>query len=120
MGMSASAETALTDKKVMNALKIEECLRLEAPLRDDLELVDYEIRSLVTRILSEVDKSDVDSALFLKASATVLLSIAAGLLARAADQANATFDVDAFVLGAGDAAEWAKTRKLRYFLGGEA
>ena len=101
-------------------LTIEECQRINTPLREELELFDYEIRSAFTRILSDVDRSGADNILFLKASTTVLLSIAAGLLERAAEENDTHFDVGSFVLGAEKAAEWAKTRKLRYFLGGEA
>ena len=101
-------------------LSIEECQKLVSPLRDDLELLDYEIRSAFTRIMSEVDRSGSDNVLFLKASTTVLLSIAAGLLERVAEQTNHPFDVDSFVGGAQSAAQWAKMRKLKYFLGGES
>jgi len=101
-------------------LSIEECQRIDSPIREELELLDYEIRSSFTRILSEVDRSGADNILFLKASTTVLLSIAAGLLERAAEANDAQFDIGSFVSGAEMAAEWAKMRKLRYFLGGEA
>jgi hypothetical protein len=100
-------------------LSIEECQKLVSPMRDDLELLDYEIRSAFTRIMSEVDRSGTDNVLFLKASTTVLLSIAAGLLERVAEQTNRPLDVDSFVGGAESAAQWAKMRKLKYFLGGE-
>ena len=101
-------------------LTIEECQQVNSPLREELELLDYEIRSAFTRILNDVDRSGAGNILFLKASTTVLLSIAAGLLERAAQENDTQFDLGAFVLGAEKAAEWAKMRKLRYFLGGEA
>ncbi len=56
----------------------------------------------------------------MKASTTVLLSIAAGLLARAAEDQRAPFDAGSFAAGAGSAAKWAAQRRLRYFVGGEA
>jgi hypothetical protein len=101
-------------------MSIEECQRLDAPLRQDLEVLDYEIRSLVARIRKEAGEAGGDDTVFVKASTTVLLSIAAGLLARAAEDKRAAFDAGAFVATAGSAAKWAEQRQLRYFLGGEA
>jgi hypothetical protein len=111
---------ALDRREPTKLLTIEECQSIGSPLREELELLDYEIRSAFARILSDVDRSGPDNILFLKASTTVLLSIAAGLMERAAEQNNAPFDVKSFVVGAEMAVEWAKMRKLRYFLGGEA
>jgi hypothetical protein len=37
----------------MTGMTIEECQRLDTPLRQDLEVLDYEIRSLVARIRKE-------------------------------------------------------------------
>jgi hypothetical protein len=118
--MTCREASVLSNSNVVSALSIQECQKLDRSLRADLELVDYEIRSIVTRILTDVDRSGVDSVLFLKASTTVLLSIAAGLLTTAADEANGTFDVATFMSGAEDAAEWARTCRLKYCLGGEA
>ncbi len=101
-------------------LSIEECQAIGSPLREELEVLDYEIRSALIRLLGDVEASGADGALFLKASMTVLLSIAAGMLARASEERNAPFDVGSFAAGAEAAAEWARLRKLRYFVGGEA
>jgi hypothetical protein len=101
-------------------LSIEECQNLDAPLREELELLDYEIRSIVTRISADMAPFGADDGLFLKASTTVLLSIAAGLMQRAAEETKKPFDTDSFVVGAQSAAQWAMTRKLRYLLAGEA
>ena len=101
-------------------MSIEECQRLDAPLRHDLEVLDYEIRSLVARIRKEAGEAGADDTVFVKAATTVLLSIAAGLLARAAEDKRAPFDASSFVATAGSAAKWAEERQLRYYLGGEA
>lgn len=104
----------------ISAMSIEECQRLDAPLRGDLELLDYEIRSLVARIRREAKEAGAEDATFLKASTTVLLTIAAGLMARAAEDGRAPFDCRSFVATADSAAKWAGERRLRYFTGGEA
>ncbi len=104
----------------MTVMSIEECQKLDAPLRQDLEVLDYEVRSLVARIRREARDAGADDATFVKASTTVLLSIAAGLLARAAEDQRAPFDANSFTAGADSAARWAEQRRLRYFVGGEA
>lgn len=98
---------------------IEECQRLEPALRQDLEMLDYEVRCLVNQILAGVDRSGRDGVSFMRASTTVLLSVAAGLMEATAERTHEPVDVDAFKAIAEDAAEWAKGRKLRYFLAGE-
>lgn len=104
----------------MTVMTIEECQKLETPIRQDLELLDYEVRSIVNRIRNESRDAGGDDATFVKASTTVLLSIAAGLLARAAEDERAPFDASSFAAGAGQAARWAEQRRLRYFMAGEA
>ncbi|WP_281800956.1 hypothetical protein [Methylocystis echinoides] len=104
----------------MTVMTIEECQKLDTPLRQDLELLDYEVRTIVDRIRSEARDGGADDATFVKASTTVLLSIAAGLLARAAEDEQAPFDATSFAAGAGHAARWAAQRRLRYFVAGEA
>lgn len=98
---------------------IEECQQLDAELREDLEVLDYEIRCAVNQILADVDRSGRDGISFLRASTTVLLSIAAGLLEATAERTHEPADVEAFKAVAEDAAEWAQRRKLRYFVSGE-
>lgn len=107
-------------KNELTVMSIEDCQRLETPLRQDLELLDYEIRTLVARIRREAGEGGADDATFVKASTTVLLSIAAGLLARAAEDRRAAFDASAFVASADSAARWAGERRLRYCVAGEA
>lgn len=97
----------------ISAMSIEECRRLDAPLRDDLETLDHEVRSLVARIRREARDAGTDDAVFLKASTTVLLSIAAGLFACAAEERNTLFDARAFVIGADRVAKWAFRRRVR-------
>lgn len=118
--ISYIAQTGDTETRPTRMLTIEECQQIDAPLRDQLELLDYDIRSAFTRILSDVDRSGEDDILFLKASVTVLLSVAAGLLQRAAEEDDAHIDVGSFVIGAEKAVEWARTRRLRYHSSGEA
>jgi hypothetical protein len=104
----------------MTVMTIEECQNLDPPIRQDLELLDYEVRTIVDRIRSESRDAGGDDATFVKASTTVLLSIAAGILARAAEDERAAFDAGSFAAGAGHAARWAEQRRLRYFVAGEA
>jgi hypothetical protein len=103
-----------------NVLSIEECLNLETPLRHELEVLDYEIRGLLARSRGEARNAGADDALFVRASTTVLLVAAAGLIARAAEDQRAHFDARAFAECADGAARWAKQRRLRYELSGEA
>ena len=103
----------------ITVLSIEDCQRLDEAARGDLELLDYEVRRSVTRILADVTPAGADDALFLRASSTVLLSIAAGLMERAAHETQKPFDAESFVVGAKSAAQWAETRKLRYALAPE-
>jgi hypothetical protein len=98
----------------------DECRCLNDPVRADLELLDYEIRRVSAQLLAEVDRSEKDSVLFLRASATVILSIAAGLMESASERTGQPFDVESFKVVAEDAANWAKTRRMRYFPSGEA
>ncbi len=82
-------------------------------------MLDYEVRCVFNQILAGVDQSGRDGALFLKASTTVLLSVAAGLMEAAAERTHEPADVESFKATAEDAAQWAKSRKLRYFVSGE-
>ncbi len=102
------------------AMPIEECQRLDAPLRDDLEVLDYEVRTLVARIRREACDAGTDDTTFVAASTTVLLSIAAGLIACAADERRAAFDARSFAASANRAADWARKRRLLRFVAGEA
>jgi hypothetical protein len=111
---------SVAGKGELAVMSIEDCQRLETPLRQDLEVLDYEIRALVARIRREAAEAGADDATFVQASTTVLLSIAAGLVARAAEDRRAAFDVRAFVAGADSAAKWAGQRRLRYCVEGEA
>ncbi len=91
-------------------LSIDECRRIAYPLRTDLENLDSEIRSILTRIRAEARRAGGDEALFDMASSTVLLSIAASLLAPSAGNLRETFDPAGFVASASRAAEWVKRR----------
>ncbi len=111
---------AFSAADAIRLLTIEECQAIGSPLREELEVLDYEVRAALIRVLSDVEASGADGVLFLKASMTVLLSIAAGMLARASEERNVAVDIGSFTAGAQAAAEWARMRKLRYFVSGEA
>lgn len=98
---------------------IEECQRLRDPLRGQLELLDYDIRNAVARSLSDIEANGKDDILFMNASVTVLLSVAARIFQRATECDDARSTEQCFVLGAQDAIGWAKTRRLRYTVAGE-
>jgi hypothetical protein len=104
----------------LDVMSIEECQRLGPPLRRELEVLDYEIRRLVARARADARLAGSEDSLFVKASSTVMLSIAAELMARAAEEGRLRFDVTSFAAGADRAAQWARGRRLKYFLAGEA
>lgn len=116
----ASELLAAASSKNESCLTTEQCQRLEGPLRDQLELLDYEVRSVFARIFADEDRSRLENVVFLKASTTVLLSISANLFARASETTNEPFDIDSFLAGAKNAAQWAALRKLRNCVAGEA
>lgn len=99
-----------------SAFSVEDCQRLEAPLRDDLELLDYDMRRAIARIRADAQGDD---ALLLRGATTVLLTIAADLAVRAAESKRARFDAASFLAGAKSAAQWALERRLRCSLSGE-
>jgi hypothetical protein len=78
---------------------IEECRRLEPSLRACLEQLDQEVRGAHDRILADVDRSLADSALFLRGSATVIVTIAAGLMELAAERTRERRDDASFTAG---------------------
>jgi hypothetical protein len=92
-------------------LSIDECRRIDYPLRTDLENLDSEIRSVLTRIRAEARGAGGDETLFDMASSTVLLSIAASIIAPSTENLRETFDPAGFVASANRAAEWVKLRR---------
>ncbi len=98
---------------------IEECQRLRDPLRGQLELLDYDVRNAIARGLNDIEANGKDDIVFMNASVTVLLSIAARIFQRAAECDDTQITEQSFVLGAQDAIGWAKTRRLRYNVAGE-
>ncbi|HEY8163044.1 MAG: hypothetical protein ACR650_03760 [Methylocystis sp.] len=98
---------------------IEECQQLRDPLRGQLELLDYDVRNAIARGLSDIEANGKDDVLFMNASVTVLLSIAARIFHKATEPEDAQASVQSFVHGAQDAIDWAKTRRLRYNVAGE-
>jgi hypothetical protein len=98
---------------------IEECQKLRDPLRGQLELLDHDVRNAVARGLSGIESNGTDDILFMNASVTVLLSIAARIFHHSADNDDARVAERSFVVGAQDAIDWAKTRRLRYNVAGE-
>jgi hypothetical protein len=81
--------------------------------------LDDEVRGAVNRLLAGVEGQGGDTDAFLKASTTVLLSIAAGLMETAAERGCEPADVGSFRDAAEDAAQWAKGRRLRERLDSE-
>jgi len=100
-------------------LSLEQCQRLDGALREEMELLDYDLRSALTSVAAEASRSGVDHASFMTGASSVLLSIAATLLERAATQTQRPLDVESFVDGARSAAQWAGERRLRYGVAGE-
>ncbi len=108
------------EREARATLSIEDCQRLAAPLRGEIEIFDYEVRRLVVRIGADARRAGASEALFNAASATVLLSIAAENAARAAQHSRVAFDARDFIAGAQSAARWASERSLKMLVGGEA
>lgn len=97
-------------------LSVDECRQIADPLRSNLENLDAEIRSILTRMRAEAHVAGGDENLFDKASSTILLSIAASLLASPLANREAKFDPAGFVASAGHAAEWVALRYERLSL----
>lgn len=100
-------------------LSIEDCRRCEPALRGRLEALDDDVRGAINRLLAEFDGEGEDRGAFLKAATTVLLSIAAGLMESAAERGGMAADVESFRDAAEDAAQWAKSHRLRELLDGD-
>jgi hypothetical protein len=98
---------------------IDECRSCEPALRQELETLDYQLRSAVNQILAGVEGDGRDGAAFLRGATTVLLSVAAGLIETASERLRAPTDIGAFKDVAEDAAQWAKDHKLRELLDGD-
>lgn len=98
---------------------IEECRRCEPALREALAALDDEARGLVNHLLAGVEAEGGDATVFLKAATTVLLSIAAGMMERAAERGCEPADIESFRDAAEDAAQWAKSHRLRELLDGD-
>lgn len=113
----ASQVGAMSNTRAMPS--IEECQRLNDPLRGQLELLDYDVRNAIARGLSDIEANGKDDVLFMNASVTVLLSIAARIFHKAAEPEDAQSSVQSFIHGAQDAIDWARTRRLRYNVAGE-
>jgi hypothetical protein len=95
---------------------IADCRSCEPELREALEALDDETRAIVNQLLSGVEARGADGTVFLQAATTVLLSIAASLMETAATRGCEPVEVEAFKDAAEDAAQWAKSHKLRDLL----
>ncbi|MFY9626806.1 MAG: hypothetical protein WAK03_01455 [Methylocystis sp.] len=102
------------------SITIDECRNLTGALRADLELIDYELRSVVSRMMSAYKSQHDSSLIFSEAASIVVLAIAASIKANSAAEANRPFNQEAFILDAKGAAQWAASRRLRHALGAEA
>jgi hypothetical protein len=98
---------------------IADCQSCGPELRAALEALDDEVRGVVNQLLSAVDGRSADGTAFLQAATTVLLSIAASLMETVAERGCEPADVEAFKDAAEDAAQWAKSHRLRDLLDSE-
>ena len=94
-------------------MTFEQCLRIEGALKEELELMDYQIRSTLRQAIGNTDRHPRDEIVFLQASTIVLLSIAASIHERSSTNTNTRFDLRSFIAGARNAASWVASRKLR-------
>jgi hypothetical protein len=101
------------DRFSSRPITFEQCLRLEGNLKDELELMDYQIRSTLRQAMGCTKRHPRDQIVFLQASTIVLLSITASIHERSSTDTNARFDLRSFIAGARNAASWVVTRKLR-------
>lgn len=94
-------------------ITIDDCRRMDPMLRSGLETLDDEIRRLVVRIWAKTTDAGGDETLFMTASSTVLLSIAAAMT-KAIDDRTDHIGVSAFLTRASHAARWANGRNLKF------
>jgi len=92
---------------------VDECRRLDGALRHRLEGVEDAVRSACSRSAAEVDRPHLDKSLFLRASATVIVSIAASLMDVVSERTGEPFREGAFAEAARDAAEFIRNRSER-------
>lgn len=111
---------SVSEPEAISLFSVEDCQRLAPPIRRDLEVLDYEIRRLLARARADAQSSGSDDAIFLQASSTVMLSIAADVMARAAEERRQRLDAGSFLDAAESALSWARNRRLRYLIAGEA
>lgn len=97
----------------MNIVTIDDCRRMDPMLRSGLEALDDEIRRIVARISAKTTNAGGDEALFMTASSTVLLSIAAAMT-KAVDRRPGNVAVGAFLARANHAAKWANDRSMKF------
>jgi hypothetical protein len=90
---------------------INECRRMDSTMRRNLERVDDDVRCVHGRIAAEVERLGNDSGLFLRASTTVILSIAASLTEVVSERTGEPVTSQSFADSALDAAEYARTRE---------
>ncbi len=84
--------------------RLEDCRSLAPALRRNLERLEDDIRTAHARHAAEIHRAGGDETAYLQASATVLVSIAAGLIEVVAARSGAPAAPDPFVAAAGEAA----------------
>lgn len=105
---AASATTTAIAAPVLPS--IDELRRLDAPMRRAVELLDDNVRRAHDRICADSRLSPADAQIFVKASITVVLSVAASLLETAQERRRETMREEAFGEAARDALRWARAR----------
>ena len=92
---------------------VEECRRMEQAIRRGLERVEDDVRTAQGRAAVEVGRLGGNENLFLTASATVVVSIAAGLLEVVSERTGRSTVEQSFIDAARDAAEFVQARAAR-------
>ncbi len=90
--------------------RLDECRKMAPALRRNLERLDDDIRTAHARHAADLYRAGADESAFLQASATVLLSIAAGLVEVVAARSGASASPAAFIEAARAAALRAANR----------
>lgn len=91
-------------------LTINECRRLKGGLRQYLMLLEEETSRAHARVAANVNLRGEDELAFLRASTTVVISVAAGLMEVAAERSHSAFDTGGFHEAARESAELAWRR----------
>jgi len=92
---------------------VEDCRRLKPSMREHLEQVDEELRRILNRVDAQRPRSAEEQTQFMRASATVMATVAAGILEIVAERTREPYSIQTFGDAARDAAQWTQSRRQK-------